>query len=92
MFTITILISQVQDMINEIDVDGSGFLEFQEFCLMLYKRTQDADVENDLKETFRVFSKDDEGCITAEELKFVMTHLPGKVGGEKEQLNFHVSY
>ena len=79
MFTVTILISQVQDMINEIDVDGSGFLEFQEFCLMLYKRTQDADVENDLKETFRVFSKDDEGCITAEELKFVLTHLPGKV-------------
>ena len=70
---------QVQDMINEIDVDGSGFLEFPEFCLMLYKKTQDADIENDLKETFRVFSKDDEGCITAEELKFVLTHLPGKV-------------
>ena len=66
-------------MINEIDVEGSGFLEFPEFCLMLYKKTQDADIENDLKETFRVFSKDDEGCITAEELKFVLTHLPGKV-------------
>ena len=39
--------------------------------------------ESELKESFRVFSKDDEGCITAEELKFVMTHLPGKVGGEK---------
>ena len=26
-----------------------------------------------------MFSKDDEGCITAEELKFVLTHLPGKV-------------
>ena len=36
--------------------------------------------ESELKETFRVFSKDDEGCITAEELKFVLTHLPGKVG------------
>ena len=35
--------------------------------------------ESELKETFRVFSKDDEGCISAEELKFVMTHLPGKV-------------
>ena len=43
--------------------------------------------ESELKESFRVFSKDDEGCITAEELKFVMTHLPGKVGGEKEQNN-----
>ena len=60
-------------------MDGSGFLEFTEFCLMMYKKLQDSDSENDLKETFRVFSKDDEGCITAEELKFVLTHLPGKV-------------
>ena len=40
-----------------------------------------------MKETFRVFSKDDEGCITAEELKFVLTHLPGKVG--QTELFFH---
>ena len=62
-----------------MDVDGSGFLEFPEFCLMMYKKLSDTDTENELKETFRVFSKDDEGCITAEELKFVLTHLPGKV-------------
>ncbi|XP_023322173.1 calmodulin-2/4 [Eurytemora carolleeae] len=71
--------AEVQDMINEVDVDGSGFLEFPEFCLMMHKKLQDTDTENELKETFRVFSKDDEGCITAEELKFVLTHLPGKV-------------
>ena len=64
-----------------MDVDGSGFLEFPEFCLMMYKKLSDTDTENELKETFRVFSKDDEGCITAEELKFVLTHLPGKVTG-----------
>ena len=65
--------------LNQVDVDGSGFLEFPEFCLMMYKKLSDTDTENELKETFRVFSKDDEGCITAEELKFVLTHLPGKV-------------
>ena len=66
-------------------MDGSGFLEFPEFCLMMYKKLSDTDTENELKETFRVFSKDDEGCITAEELKFVMTHLPGKV---EDRCNF----
>jgi len=71
--------AEVQDMINEVDVDGSGYLEFPEFCLMMHKKLCDTDTENELKETFRVFSKDDEGCITAEELKFVLTHLPGKV-------------
>ena len=64
---------------TQVDVDGSGFLEFPEFCLMMHKKLSDTDTENELKETFRVFSKDDEGCITAEELKFVLTHLPGKV-------------
>ena len=60
-------------------MDGSGFVEFPEFCNLMYKKISDADTENELKETFRVFSKDNEGCITAEELKFVLTHLPGKV-------------
>jgi len=71
--------SEVQDMINSVDVDGSGFLEFPEFCTLMYKKLSDTDLENELKETFRVFSKDNEGCITADELKFVLTHLPGKV-------------
>ena len=38
--------------------------------------------ENELKETFRVFSKDDEGCIPADEMKFVLKHLPGKVSNQ----------
>ena len=80
----------------QVDVDGSGFVEFPEFCNLMYKKIRDSDTENELKETFRVFSKDNEGkqnrmetvrnieklfegCITADELKFVLTHLPGKV-------------
>ncbi|XP_040579646.1 neo-calmodulin [Lepeophtheirus salmonis] len=71
--------AEVQDMINEVDVDGSGYLEFPEFCMMMHKKLNDGDQENELKEVFRVFGKDETGCITAEELKFVLTHLPGKV-------------
>ena len=71
--------AEVQDMINEVDVDGSGYLEFPEFCHMMHKKLNEGDQENDLKEVFRVFGKDETGCITAEELKFVLTHLPGKV-------------
>jgi calmodulin len=71
--------AEVQDMINEVDVDGSGYLEFPEFCMMMHKKLNDSDQENELKEVFRVFGKDETGCITAEELKVVLTHLPGKV-------------
>ena len=32
-----------------------------------------------LKECFRVFSKDEEGCVPADELKFVLQNLPTKI-------------
>ncbi len=54
-------LSYLQDMINEVDVDGSGYLEFPEFCMMMHKKLNDSDQENELKEVFRVFGKDETG-------------------------------
>ncbi|XP_059090224.1 neo-calmodulin-like [Tigriopus californicus] len=66
----------VQNLINEYDVDGSGYLELREFCDLMYKEMAKGDQEQHLQEVFRVFAKDETGCITAEELKFVLTHVP----------------
>ena len=35
--------------------------------------------ETQPQECFRVFSKDDEGCIPPDELKFVLQNLPTKI-------------
>ena len=38
-------------------------------------KTQESEVEDGFKETFRVFSKDDKGCIPVEEIKFVLSQV-----------------
>ena len=52
--------SEVQDMINNID-DGSASLSFASFCLLMKEKTKETDPETHYKDTFRVFSKDEEG-------------------------------
>ena len=35
-------------MINEVDADGSGAVEFPEFCVMMVKKMQETDTENEV--------------------------------------------
>ena len=77
---------EVLDIINKIDNETGG-LDFevndghcqyddndrsmQEFCYVMQDISKDEDLETGYKETFRVFSKDEEGCITADEIMLV---------------------
>ena len=45
---IIMMTTQVQDMINEVDADGSGAVEFPEFCVMMVKKMQESDTENEV--------------------------------------------
>ena len=51
---------EVQDLINKID-DGSGTLDFNDFCVVIKEKNKELDSETHFKDTFRAFSKDDEG-------------------------------
>ena len=51
---------EVQDMINKID-DGSGGLDFEDFLLVMGEKNRETDIEIHFKDTFRAFSKDDDG-------------------------------
>ena len=70
---------EVQGIINQVDLDESGKVEWPEFAAVLAGKLGPDEDENYYKETFRVFGKDDEGCIPADEMKFVLSQAGGLV-------------
>jgi calmodulin len=71
--------AELQDMISEVDVDGNGTIDFPEFLNLMARKMKDTDSEEELKEAFRVFDKDQNGFISAAELRHVMTNLGEKL-------------
>ncbi|CAB3367959.1 Hypothetical predicted protein [Cloeon dipterum] len=45
--------TELRDMVNEVDQDGNGTIEFNEFLQMMSKKMKGADNEEELREAFR---------------------------------------
>ncbi|KAF9405635.1 hypothetical protein BGZ94_003433 [Podila epigama] len=67
--------ADLQDMVNEVDADGNGTIDFPEFLTMMARKMKDTDSEEEIKEAFKVFDKDGNGFISSAELRHVLTNL-----------------
>ena len=67
--------TDLQDIINEVDADRDGAINFQEFLTMMGLKMEEVNREAELREAFSLFDKDSNGLISAEELRLVMKNL-----------------
>jgi len=75
--------AELQDMINEVDADGNGTIDFPEFLSLQARKMKDMDTEEELIEAFKVFDRDGSGFISAAQLRHVMTNLGEKLTDEE---------
>ena len=66
---------ELQNMINQHDNDGNGVIDFEEFLIMMNKAINEENSEEDLRYAFRVFDKNSQGDIPADELRNVFNYL-----------------
>jgi len=72
---------ETEDLINEVDLDGNGVIDFIEFLEMVAKMTQD--VDETIKEAFFIFDADGSGSISTDEFREVMTSQGAKLSSSE---------
>ena len=75
--------AELADLINEVDFDGTGSINFPAFLTMMAKRIKDYDSEEEVLDAFRVFDKDGNGQMLAADLKHLMMSIGERVSDEE---------
>lgn len=60
-------------MPSQVDADGNNSIDFAEFMTLMARKMHDTDSEEEIREAFKVFDKNNDGHISAAELKHVMS-------------------
>ncbi|CAG0883488.1 unnamed protein product [Cyprideis torosa] len=77
---------ELRAIIQEVDVDGSGQIEFNEFVLLSSKFMADEDsgvMEQELREAFRLYDKQGQGFITTGVLREIIHELDPKLSEDE---------
>jgi calmodulin len=61
----------------------SNRINFKVFSNLMYKKTSDPDIEEEVISAFRVFDKNNKGLITVSDLKNIMTTLGDKLSEDE---------
>lgn len=73
---------ELKTMIEEVDTDKNGTIDFQEFLGLMAWKMKETDIEDELIEAFKVFDRDGNGLISSHELRFVMSTSGEKLSEE----------
>ena len=66
---------EIQQLLDEVDVDGNGEIDFEEFVALMGKRQKQIDLEAEIVNAFKVFDKEENDLISITELRHILSNL-----------------
>jgi len=75
----------LQKMISDVDDDGSGTIEYEEFLKMMTHKILNRDPKDEILKAFRLFDDDETGKISFKNLKRVAKELGERMTDEELQ-------
>ena len=78
---------EIQDMINEVDLEGNGSITFEGFKQLMDRKLRDDEIEEEIIETFKKFDQDNNGLIGTEEVFNILNSFGENITrGEAEDM------
>lgn len=74
---------ELREIISEVDIDGNGHIDFNEFVIIMQKRSKETDPGDEIIAAFRVFDKEGNGTLSTKELRHIMTTIGDKLTDEE---------
>lgn len=66
---------EIREMIKDIDTSGDGELDFDEFVTLMQRQEVVEDDDDEVLRAFKSFDKDQNGYITNNEFRYILTKL-----------------
>ncbi|PAA51439.1 hypothetical protein BOX15_Mlig025330g1 [Macrostomum lignano] len=66
---------ELKDMVEGVDIDGNGEIDFPEFMAMMAEKIQDTNSEQEIIAAFQTFDRDSNSYLSREELQDVLTRF-----------------
>ena len=78
-------------MVKEVDQDGNGEIDFDEFTQLMVRKMKESETEEELVEVFNEFDKDEDDKVGFKDLKKVFAELGEKISDDdiREMIEEH---
>lgn len=79
----------IQEMIAEVDDDNNGYCEYDEFLLLMSKKINEGQMDEEMMEAFKTFDEAGKGYINLNDLKRVLKQYNENLSDEEVTILFH---